>query len=209
MSTEKKKPIPPLIVSTADIDPSERYRYLLTRIWGRERSVCAFIGLSPSSYEDDAVNNNATVRRCMRYAFDWGYGGLWALNLYAHRSDTGWFAEEPIGTRNDMYLARFCQKAGIVVAAWGKIIDSYGAGSAKFRRAQNRTRRRIEHVSAMIRRPIFCLGLASGGDPRHPLYMPRSAKPILWRPQIDMLSHPEMLEQARDALHQPPTGERE
>jgi hypothetical protein len=61
-----------------------RYRYVLTRTWDHDLAACAFIGLNPSTA--DAHEDDPTIRRCIRFARDWGHGGLIMLNLFAWRS---------------------------------------------------------------------------------------------------------------------------
>jgi hypothetical protein len=45
--------------------------------------IC-FIGLNPSTA--DAEVNDPTIRRCIGFAHDWGFGGLLMLNLFAFRA---------------------------------------------------------------------------------------------------------------------------
>lgn len=60
------------------------YRYSLSRIWNLTKDFVSFVCLNPSTA--DERNDDPTVRRCIRYAADWGAGGMVMLNLYAYRS---------------------------------------------------------------------------------------------------------------------------
>src|ERR1700747_1513844 len=70
--------------SGALFSPCRRWRYLLWRRWDRDRGICAFICLNPSVA--DETQDDPTVRRCINYAKDWGYGSLFMLNAYAFRA---------------------------------------------------------------------------------------------------------------------------
>lgn len=62
-----------VINSTAVFSACRKYRYSLHRTWDRENRKCMFIGLNPSIA--DEVVDDPTIRRCIRYAKEWGYGG--------------------------------------------------------------------------------------------------------------------------------------
>jgi len=58
--------------------------YQLRRKWDSEKPTLAFIMLNPSTA--DEVEDDPTIRRCVGYAEDWGYGELIVGNLYAYRT---------------------------------------------------------------------------------------------------------------------------
>ena len=58
-----------------------KYRYALWRVWDESKPVAVFIGLNPSTA--DEVNDDPTVKRCVNFAQEWGYGGLCMANLFA------------------------------------------------------------------------------------------------------------------------------
>lgn len=43
-----------------------------------------FIGLNPSTADES--KDDPTIRRCIRFAKDWGYGGLLMMNAFAFRA---------------------------------------------------------------------------------------------------------------------------
>lgn len=143
--------------------PCKRYRYVLRRVWDGGLPTVLFVALNPSTA--DHVTDDATVRRCIGFARDWGFGGLVIANLFALRStDPSALARaaDPIGPENDRWLALLSRRVRMTVAAWGV------AGSL---------RRRAEEVLPKLVN-VHHLGLTRDGQPRHPLYLPRSLRLI-------------------------------
>jgi hypothetical protein len=143
--------------------PCRRYRYTLWREYDMfNPSYVMFIGLNPSTA--DEVQDDPTIRRCIGYAKDWGYGALCMMNLFAFRATDPRVmksAKDPVGPENDAWLARCARDAGLVVAAWG---------------AHGSYRDRDEEVLKLIDN-VMCLGKTKEGYPRHPLYLKRTEKP--------------------------------
>lgn len=67
----------------AVLDTTRAYRFLLWRFWD-ERPRMLFVGLNPSTA--DELHDDPTVRRLCGFAKEWGYGGLYACNLYSYVS---------------------------------------------------------------------------------------------------------------------------
>lgn len=85
--------------------PCREYRYTLYREWAPGDKVVMFIGLNPSTA--DEVNNDPTVRRCINYAKQWGYTGMYMTNIFAYRATDPNVMKahpEPVGAENDHYL---------------------------------------------------------------------------------------------------------
>ena len=146
----------------AEISPCERYRYTLGRIWDSELPYVAFIGLNPSTA--DAVEDDPTLNRCIQYAKAWGYGGVWMVNLFAFRATSPVdmkAADDPVGPDNDQSLKSVCEAADLVVAAWG----NHGS-----------FRNRSRQVRVMLD-GLHCLKLNKSGEPAHPLYQRKTARP--------------------------------
>jgi len=147
----------------AEFSPCRRYRYALSRTWDEALPRVLFIGLNPSIA--DEVRDDPTLRRCMGYASDWGYGGVCVANLFAWRAtDPAALkaARDPVGPDNDAWLTRLAVDAGLVVAAWG----NHGAWQG-----------RSGQVVAMLPDP-HCLQMNLSGEPAHPLYLRRSLRPL-------------------------------
>jgi hypothetical protein len=122
-----------------------------------------FIGLNPSTA--DETKNDPTVRRCIRFAKDWGYRELVMTNLFGWRDadpDGMKSADDPIGPGNNEALLALSGGAVLVVAAWG-VHGSY----------RNRDRWAVENIPSMR-----CLGLTKDGFPRHPLYVKADVIPM-------------------------------
>ena len=104
----------------AVFSPCRTWRYTLTRVWDMTVPPAMFIGLNPSTA--DEVNNDPTVRRCLGFAKQWGYGGLIMTNIFAYRATDPRVmkaAKDPVGLKNDVWLKKMGEEAAIVVAAWG------------------------------------------------------------------------------------------
>lgn len=154
----------------ADISPCGLYRYSLWREWDDRLLRCVFVGLNPSTA--DGERDDPTIRRCIRFARDWGFGGLWMANLYAYRAtDPRVLTEavgagiDPVGPTNDQTLLTLAQNAGCTVAAWGA-----WHGPDPHRPAA---------VMDLIG-GLHILGLTKKGEPRHPLYMAAATRPTRW-----------------------------
>lgn len=139
----------------------QHYRYALWRHWKPQQPFALFIGLNPSTTEGN--DDNPTIRRCMDFAFRWGYGGLCLANLFAYRADTPQQlikVAKPHGPDNDRWLQKLAKDAGIVVAAWG----NHGAHL-----------QRSQEVQRLLP-PMYCLKMNKSGEPAHPLYQPKDAR---------------------------------
>ncbi|MBC8451295.1 MAG: DUF1643 domain-containing protein [Planctomycetes bacterium] len=148
--------------SSAELSACRTYRYALWRKWDSTLPYAMFVGLNPSTA--DEVQDDPTIRRCVRFARDWGYGSLCMVNLFAYRATSPRdmkAAEDPVGPINDRWLKELATEAGIVIAAWGNHGAFLGRSSAV---------RRLVPV-------LHCLGLNKSGEPVHPLYQPVTAIP--------------------------------
>src|SRR5580693_6443581 len=97
-----------------------RYRYTLNRIWDPTLRTVLFVGLNPSTAT--ARIDDPTIRRCVRFARDWGFGSLAMANLFAYRSTCPSAlpsVRDPIGPRNNWWLSFLRNRVDLVVAAWG------------------------------------------------------------------------------------------
>jgi len=149
-------------IRTAHFSPCRRYRYSLVRIWEPSRPLCQFIGLNPSTA--DETTDDPTVRRCIRYAGDWGYGGLIMSNIFAYRStDPRGMKEQadPVGPETDRWLIEDHERAAITVFAWG---------------CHGTHRERCIEVAKLIPSGM-ALKVTKAGHPQHPLYLRADLKP--------------------------------
>lgn len=152
----------------AELSADHKYRYRLSRVWLDGPRV-TFIMLNPSTADDQI--DDPTIRRCINFAKNWGYGGLNVVNLYALRATDPfelWKAEDPIGPENERYLAEAARSGELLVAAWG--------AHAKKERA-----REVAMLPGFEK--LTCLRVTKDGAPSHPLYLRRSLTPIPWSVQ--------------------------
>jgi hypothetical protein len=146
----------------AHLSPCRKYRYALWRRWSGGPQAM-FIGLNPSTA--DETEDDPTIRRCIAFARDWGYGALCMANLFAYRATEPadmLAQDDPIGPDNDEYLRRLAGESGVVVAAWGTHGVHRGRDAAVF---------------AMIP-TLHYLKLTKDGHPGHPLYLPANLRPL-------------------------------
>lgn len=163
------------MIRTATFSTCRLYRYSLWRAWNCKPAkgrytifrgrYAMFIGLNPSTA--DETNDDPTVRRCIRYAQAWGFDGLCMTNIFAYRATLPAdmkVIDDPVGPDNDRALCDLAKGAAIVVAAWG----THGAHVD-----------RHNAVRAMLP-SLHYLRLTKDGYPGHPLYLPKTLKPIKW-----------------------------
>ena len=156
------------IESGAQCSPCRIYRYALWRRWDDLARDVMFIGLNPSTADES--EDDPTIRRCIRFAKDWGFGGLRMLNAYSFRATDPKnmkAAAEPIGEGNNDAIKLQSKDAGLIVAAWGVHCSP----------------ERALAVCNAVGRPIHCLGKTKDGYPKHPLYLRSDTKPeLFWVP---------------------------
>lgn len=148
------------------------YRYLLWREWDSERKTVSFIMLNPS--RADAEVNDPTITRCINFARSWGYSRLEVVNLFAYRTPHPSLlaqAAEPIGSDNDRYIVESVSRSDRVILAWG----NHGTW-----------RKQDLYILQLLKTcsHFYCFGITKKGCPRHPLYLQRTSKPQLFRPNI-------------------------
>jgi hypothetical protein len=162
----------------AYISECETYRYSLTRdvapLTGA--GTVTFVMLNPSTA--DAEQDDPTIRRCIRFARDWGFARLKVVNLYAYRTTNPRQLKtvaDPVGPENDCTIAKVIGGSDLVVCAWGA----------------NNANGRGEKVLDLIAAP-HALGVTDGGMPRHPLYVKANTLPAPFShcpPQASWAAH--------------------
>ncbi len=180
------------MTSDATFSPDRKYRYTLVRIWDSKKPLVVFIGCNPSVA--DEIRNDRTVTRCMKYAMDWGFGGLIMLNIFAWRSTDPkglLVPEDPVGPENDRAIKEACSKAGIIVACWGnpgllmnrgKDVVSLLKTMVRYRVGQEPPKGQWAPGNPAVLELLHHLGLTKAGQPKHPLYLKGDLKPTRWIP---------------------------
>jgi hypothetical protein len=146
----------------AVFSPDRKYRYLLTRRWDMKGKTVLFIGLNPSTADENA--DDATIRRLTDYAKKWGYSGFKIINLYAlvakNRQMLG-KVDDPVGPNNLEFMMRYRNKK-MVVFMWG--CSEY-----------------ITEGATMWAKSVFinayCFGQNKDGHPLHPLFLHSNLQP--------------------------------
>lgn len=157
---------------TAMIDGD--YRYRLDRIWNEEKARIAFVMLNPSTADGQA--DDPTIRRCIRFACDWGFGQLTVVNLSPLRSPKplllrGARYSWEVFERNIDTIKDVIYESDIVVAAWGAhpIIARHPLFEAS-------------QLVWQAHGKLGLLGKTKSGYPQHPLYIPaeRPLRVVTW-----------------------------
>lgn len=148
--------------SIAVFSPDGLYRYLLLRVWDETKPIMSWVCLNPST-ATEAKNDN-TVTRCMGYADDWGYGGMFMQNIFALRSTDPYALytnPDPVGAYTDQYLKMAEKAAKLIVCGWGN---------------HGRINCRGMEVLKTLENPYY-LELTKWNMPNHPLYLKKTRKP--------------------------------
>jgi hypothetical protein len=154
--------------SEAVYSDCERYRFLLTRIWG-DGPRALFIMLNPSTATE--FQNDPTVERCERRARALGYGGFRVTNIFAWRATDPKdmrAASDPVGDANDRAILDSLTWADTIICAWGNHGLHLDRG------------RQVEMLLRHSGKPLFHLGLTGQSQPKHPLYIGYDQQPQLW-----------------------------
>jgi len=157
---------------SAYISKCKKYRYWLYRSWDKNKKICAFIMLNPSTA--DGKVDDPTIRKCIMYAERLGYGSLYVVNLFAFRATNKkeiMKVDNPVGPENDKNILEIAKKSNIIIAAWGE----YGKYLDRSSVVLNELYRKGYKV--------FCLKLTKCNEPYHPLYLKKDLSLISLNPK--------------------------
>lgn len=150
--------------SKASFSEDRRYRFTLYRRWAEVGQEILFICLNPSTADEE--HNDPTVWRCVNFARDWGFRGMWLGNLFAlvttDPAELYGNVHEPVGRGNDLVLKQMAARCAKAVYAWGNHGHIGGRG------------RQVVDMLVLG----WCFGINKTGEPKHPLYQPRDARLI-------------------------------
>ena len=158
------------VIASAVISECGKYRYSLSRVWDENKPRVLFIMLNPSTA--NAEKDDPTIRRCIGFAKDWGYGGIYVVNLFSLRATNPkelLTAPFVVGVENEKWFRRMSALAHLVVCAWGN--------SA----IVNKLQKQLDHnwkPLSWIDKPLHYLELSNDGTPKHPLYLSKTLTPI-------------------------------
>jgi hypothetical protein len=158
-----------LTYSTADgtqgasISDCGKYRYDLWRRWDAGSTFVKFIMLNPSTADHKV--DDPTIRKCIKFAKSWGYGGVKVVNLFAFRATNPKKLKalgyaKAVGPCNNTAIIEALSSAGPNIAAWGQ-------GGKLFSRGL------IVRHEILVPRGIQlqALKISKDGTPWHPLYL--------------------------------------
>ena len=153
--------------------PSDCYRYRLTRTWDKDKPHVMWVMMNPSTA--DPLADDPTVAKCGRFARAWQYGGIFVGNTFAYRAtDQKRLIKvpDPVGPENDAHLIEMAKEAAIVVCAYGQPCHAT-------LRPRGLALARLLMKEAGV--TPHTLRLAKNGTPWHPLYLPETLKPFIWK----------------------------
>lgn len=157
----------------AYFDDTRTYRYALSRCWDGREPMMLFIGLNPSTADENTLD--PTLRRIAHFAKREGCGGFWVANLFAFRATKPrdmLAASDPVGPDNDRWILDMARWCSLIVVGWG----AHG----------NHRNRAAEVRQLLAGNKLYCLKVTNGGLPGHPLYLKNDAplveyQGIMWR----------------------------
>lgn len=142
-----------------------KYRYALWRIWDESKPLVMFIGLNPSTADESETD--PTITRVINFAKDWGFGGVYMMNLFCYVTSKP--EELPIQDEHDnrvadIWLQHVKKSCSKIIFAWGN-----------FKVAVKRS---VEVIK--IFPEAYALIINKNGSPRHPLYIKANVEPQLY-----------------------------
>lgn len=166
-----------MIERGASLSPDGRHRVHLWRADTLEaRAPCCWVMLNPSTA--DALEDDATIRRCVGFARGWGCDRIDVVNLFSFRAtdprdlvNAAFGRGSVVHPINDATVAHFARRARFVVVAWGNV----PAGLT------GRDRAVVALLEQYGIRPL-CLGTTKSGAPRHPVRLAGSTPLVVWTP---------------------------
>ena len=148
----------------AAISECGKYRYSLVREWDKSKGKVLFIMLNPSIA--NAEVDDPTIKKCISFSKNWGYGGLMVANLFAYITPYPkelFTAKYPEGRNNRVEIEKMIHDCEIIICAWGK---NQGSPPEYLKKLSN----------------LYYLKLLKDGQtPGHPLYLKKTLKPKSFR----------------------------
>lgn len=152
-----------MIDSNAIFSEDRKHRYVLIRKWDLNKPSLMIISLNPSTADEEI--NDPTIRRCIGFAKQWGFGKLFVTNLFSFRTTFPkdlFNCENPVRDKNDYWIEKLSREVDKVVLAYGN--------HGKFKNRHN-------EILKIINNP-HCIKKSKAGMPMHPLYLRYTKNPI-------------------------------
>jgi len=153
-------------MNDAIISPCGLYRYTLHRKIDQPTRLvkpALFIMLNPSTA--DAIEDDNTIRKCIKFARREGCTSMTVVNLFALRSkdpEVLYSANDPVGPDNDEHLLTELKRCryGLTVAAWGNHGILHGRDLV------------VRSLAKGNGIALQCIKVTAKKQPIHPLYQP-------------------------------------
>ena len=145
------------------LSKDKKYRYSLKRVWDNDKPKVLFIMLNPSladNYQDDP-----TIRRLIKFAKLYGYGGFYVGNLFSYITP---YPSELLdkdlmfSKKNIHEIKKMTGLIKDVVYGWGNSFEE------------------PEWLKQIISNPK-CFGKNKNKTPKHPLYLSYNNKLVDYR----------------------------
>jgi len=164
-----RRPLPEIEYRDALFSVDGKYRWYLERRWAGADFRSPYVlwcMLNPSTA--DAFVDDATIRRCVGFTDDWGFGRLVVVNLYAYRATNprdleGLNADELVGSENEQHIRYWATSPAcrMLMCGWGG----------------NRFKC-LPLPKVISDGSRYALRLTQSGEPSHPLYLPADLRPL-------------------------------
>ena len=160
----------------AVLSPDKSRRFLLWRVWRRERPRVLYVMLNPSIA--DAQVDDPTIRRCWHFAYSDRAGGFLVANLLSQRSSLPSRLEnKPEPSEADQYLRFAMEMCARVVVGWG----TCSSVDRAVRVLLKERKERVVEEAARAGRELHCLRSNLDGSPEHPLFVPNGTSFVPWK----------------------------
>lgn len=162
-----------LIGRSAVISQCGLYRWRLDRDMKRPGRTAMIAGVNPSTA--DGQVDDQTIRKDYGFAERLGIGRFIKVNKFAFRAtDVGALrtVSDPVGPENDAHLEQAMRDADLHIVAWGPL-----SKLPPHLRGRWRT---VVEIARRVGCPLYCLGTAQDGQPRHTLMLAYATPLTSW-----------------------------
>lgn len=146
----------------AKLDSKRIHRYYLYRIWNKYLPQLAFIGLNPSTANED--RNDPTINKIINITHHNRYGGFYMFNLFTIISPDPKVLHKDVDDfeYNLSIIKNFTQHLKMkIVFCWGNF-ETHGR----------------DKIIQELFKDVYALKINRNGSPAHPLYLPSVTKLI-------------------------------
>jgi hypothetical protein len=156
------------IDSNAVLSADETNRFRLWRYWDYDKPPMLFVMLNPSTA--NALEDDATIRKCVGFAKRDDAGGIEVVNLFPFRSRDPKALKKVVESDEvKNYNLEIIRSVAISVEhKGGRVVCAWGADKAVDEQRAYEVIRTLQYKAEVV---CYALGFASGGQPRHPLML--------------------------------------